>query len=425
MMRAKVCHITTGHSSFDDRIFYKEAASLARNGFEVSLLVPMDRDGALRDMGGNVIAHNEAFKEKVRVKGFVRSYTFLARLRKLSWLIKWGHLLIDRGRIPLSRPLAEALHLAIRENADVYHCHEIEALWVGILAKRRLLKKGKRTHLIWDIHEYLPARHAVGIRGLIERELTLNFMRRALREVDYVITANQITRGHILTLNRFAHVEVLYNCPPLWLFRDYQPNPIDHIVICHEGALPFNRGLKEIVETARVLRDRYGEKVEIRIIGDVRGNEAHFWAKKVREYGLQKQLTKTGWLPYEEVGEALSQCSVGIIFMEYTENNMLAGPPNKLFNYMRYGLPIVSTDLPETSRIVRETQSGLIVKNRSVGSLVKALSILIEDEDKRSQMGENARKAIHDKYSWEQMERRLLRVYKEILYPRPYEEGNV
>jgi len=49
--------------------------------------------------------------------------------------------------------------------------------------------------------------------------------------------------------------------------------------------------------------------------------------------------------------------------------------------------------------------------------LAGALSALIDDEAKRHRLGENARKAAHNQYGWEQMEKQLLRVYEELLHP--------
>ena len=408
-MEIKVCHITTEHSVLDDRIFYKEAVSLVRDGYDVSVLGPMDQSGTLYDMGKLPVFQQVGEKNGVKCIGFELPTPLLQRMLKLGGGVPrqlWKNL---TGFV-----FRDAVEKALLKNADVYHCHEIWAVLIALRVKELMATNGRIPKIIWDIHEYLPARLNRGLKSVLGRILMLHSMKKLLPEVDYVITANQITRGHILTLYRFARVEVLYNTPPLWLFKEYASKHNDKIVICHEGSFPFNRGLKDLIEVIRLLREKYQQRVELRVIGDFYGNEAEFVEQKIREYHLDKIFSKTGWLPYEQVGEALAQCDIGIIFMEYTENNMLAGPPNKLFNYMRYGLPIVAVDLPETRRILSHYNCGLVVEQRSPEALYEALCQLIENSKRRTLLGENARFWGREKFSWEVMEKRLGGLYEEV-----------
>jgi glycosyltransferase involved in cell wall biosynthesis len=209
---------------------------------------------------------------------------------------------------------------------------------------------------------------------------------------------------------------VLYNCSDLTIFQEYD-RKINHekITICHEGYLDFSRGLKDILDVMKVLKDRYNGRFRFLIIGDVAGEAKRYFDEKIKEYQIGDIIETTGWLPYEKVGEVISDCSVGIIFLDpvmFKHNTYTS--PIKMFNYMRYGLPIVTVDLPEIRRIVLESQCGIIIKERTIDSLVKALSILIEDADLRQKLGENSRKAVYEKYNWKKMEEKLLRIYDEL-----------
>jgi glycosyltransferase involved in cell wall biosynthesis len=416
--KTKVGMLTTGHSALDDRIFYKESMSLQRAGYEVTLLAPVNDEGFLVDMGSNNLVAGELTIQNIKIIGFAEKGSRFNKIHAILQLIT----LVSMGNFKLgTEPFANLIDKGTKLRADIYHCHEIWSIYAGIQIKKRLEKEGKKPKLIYDVHEYSPAvgsssNMVYRLYSRILRKIIVHFEKEALGYVDYVITANLITRGYLLTLNRFIQTEVIYNCPVLSIFQETGSNKAYHknkIIICHEGSLGFDRGLKLMIEVMRILKKRYDDKIELLIVGDVFGEERKYLKEKIEGYGLRDAVWCTGWLPYEKVGEAISQADIGIIFMEPTENNMLAGPPNKLFNYMRYGLPVISVDLPETSRIIKETQCGLVVKDRSVNSLARALSALIEDEDKRHQLGENAKKAVYNQYSWEQMEKRLLRVYEE------------
>jgi glycosyltransferase involved in cell wall biosynthesis len=412
---AKVCMITTNHSAQDDRIFYKESKSLEQAGYEVTLLAPLNSEGFLIDMGGNRIAKSEASIQNIKIIGFDKKESRLNNLQKLMNLITLQEPKFSTG------PYTDLIARGIELDADVYHCHEISSLYAGIQIKKKLQNKGREPKLVYDVHEFTPAAIDVKNRflsGVLRRVIT-HFEKEALKKhIDYAITANQITRGYLLTLNRFIQTEVIYNSPILSIFKVARSNKVhkSRITICHEGSLGFNRGLKQMIEVMRVLKNYYGKRrVELLIVGDVFGEERKYLKKKLEEYDLQETIQCTGWLPYEKVGEAISHTDIGIIFMEPTENNMLAGPPNKLFNYMRYKLPVVSVHLPETTRIISRTKCGIIVKERTVNELTKALSILIEDESTRQQMGENGRKAVEEKYNWENEAKKLISSYGELL----------
>jgi len=422
MPKAKVCILTTGHCALDGRIFYKEARSLQQAGYEVTLLAPLNDEGFLFDMGGNKIASAETTLYDVRIIGFSKEKRGILKIGIISKLMR---LAVLTGLRIGAKLFTELIDKGASLNADVYHCHEIFSLYAGIQIKRRLEKEGRKPKLIYDVHEYTPAvspRYS-GIKRLYDRlskKVIVHFEKKALEYTDYAITVSEAIRNYILAQNKSIHTEVIYNCSVFPASGKPRKN-IEHkdkVTICYEGSLSFNRGLKRMIEVMKILKERYGNRVELLIVGTIYDEEREYLNQKIEEYSLRDTIRCTGWLPYEKVGETISQADIGIIFFELTDNIGLGGGlSNKVFNYMRYGLPIVSVDVSENSRIISETQCGLVVKEPSIENLAGAVSALIEDEAKRHQLGENAKKAAHTRYGWEQMEKRLLRVYEELLHP--------
>ena len=422
MPKAKVCMVTTDHPAVSSRIFYKEARSLQQAGYDVTLLAPLNDEGFLFDMGGNKIASAETTLYDVRIIGFSKEKRGILKIGIISKLMR---LAVLTGLRIEAKLFTELIDKGASLNADVYHCHEIFSLYAGIQIKRRLEKEGRKPKLIYDVHEYTPAvspRYS-GIKRLYDRlskKVIVHFEKEALKYVDYAITVSEAIRNYILTQNRFIPTEVIYNCSvfPILQEPERAREHRDKVIICHEGSLSFSRGLKRMIEVVKILKERYGNRVELLIVGIIYDEERKYLNQKIEEYSLRDTIRCTEWLPYEKVGETISQADIGIIFFELTDNIRLGGGlSNKVFNYMRYGLPIVSVDVSENSRIISETQCGLVVKEPSIENLAGAVSALIEDEAKRHQLGENAKKAAHTRYGWEQMEKRLLRVYEELLHP--------
>jgi len=416
MSKTKVCMLTTGHSALDDRIFYKESRSLHRAGYDVYLIAPLNKDGFLTDMGGMPVAKQETIIDGIKIIGFKPGQHSIFGLPKTDTISQWLRLGTNRRLNFGQEPLSDIIEKGMKINADVYHCHGIWSLYTGIQIKRKLKKLGKNPKLVCDVHEFWSAKSSAGdVREILGSRVIAHFEKIAFKYTDYFITVNQIIRGYLLSHKPFIKVEILYNSPVLSIFKEFKRSSSNEtIIICHEGALLFNRGMKEMLEVMKILKNKYNRRVKLTIIGDVFGEEKNYFDNKVKEYQIDDVVEKTGWLAYEKVGDAISNCNIGIIFMKPTGNNMFSSP-NKLLNYMRYGLPIVTVDLPEIRRIIIESQCGVVVTERTVDAIVDALSMLIDDIDLRHRLGQNGKKAIMEKYHWGIMEKKLLRVYYEII----------
>ena len=94
---------------------------------------------------------------------------------------------------------------------------------------------------------------------------------------------------------------------------------------------------------------------------------------------MQEYMNVTGWKPYELVADELEGASIGVILNTSTLNNIYAGPPNKLFNYIAKNMCVVAVELPETVRVINKYSCGVVLKNREPGHLAEVLYKLIMD----------------------------------------------
>ena len=160
--------------------------------------------------------------------------------------------------------------------------------------------------------------------------------------------------------------------------------------------------------------DKVRDHVRLRIVGDVFGAEREWLDREIADRRLEGIITRTGWLPYAEVGDAVRCSHVGLILFRDCLVNTLAGPPNKLFHYMNAGLPVLSIDFPEMRRIIRQEQCGVLISDQTVDGIVRGIESLLASSDALAAMGEAGQRAIRERYSWECMERILLAAYEEL-----------
>ncbi len=110
----------------------------------------------------------------------------------------------------------------------------------------------------------------------------------------------------------------------------------------------------------------------------------------------------------------MRECHAGLILFREHLNNRMAGPPNKLFNYMSAGLPVVTVDFPELHRIVTEEECGVLVGNQSADAIAEAIERLLADPQEMYRMGTRGQAAVRERYSWEVMNRRLISAYERL-----------
>jgi glycosyltransferase involved in cell wall biosynthesis len=397
----KICMITTRHSLDDARVVHKEAKSLSAAGHEVTLIFPCNERYEYTRFDGKVIVQGtapdgEANHAGLRVIG----------LPKRNGLV---------GKI---RTVHEVSKLAARQSADVYHVHEPDlSLLIAVRAKILLRKNGIQSRIVHDMHEYPPGEPYDKSGRCLKLPLLFGHIlwdKVMMRWVDHIFTANAVVRGYALFLKYTMDVDVLYNGPILKLFPQqtvpHWSSKDGKLILCHEGSLPFDRGLREMVEAIDRLKDR----VSLKIVGDVFGEERNWLDQELERRKLKESIICTGWLPYNQVNNALKGAHAGLILFRECMENRMAGPPNKLFNYMNAGLPVLSVAFPEMHRIISEEKCGILIHNQTVESIVGAIEKILENPEESACMGAAGQKAIRERYSWEQMEKNLLSAYQTL-----------
>ena len=393
--------VATRHSLDDGRIVHKEARSLLAAGHEVTLLFTCDAEGRFTRLDGAVLATGEGPRFETAYAGC--RVVGVARGAGLAG--KW-------------RLLREMTERAVEIGADVYHAHEPDlSLTAALRAARRIGRRGGRALVVHDLHEYPPGEVWLGAPRPLRRLARLATVGRdawLARRVDHLFASNSLIAGYAFTLTTDRPVDVLYNAPVMRLFPQPSPlawsGPPEPLVLCHEGALGVDRGLREMIEAV----DRLRRHVRLEIVGDAFGADREWLDAEVARRGLEGVVRRTGWLPYTEVGAALHRAHVGLLLIQDSDPNLRAGCPNKLFNYMNAGLAIVSVDLPEARRIVRGEDCGVILPARDVDSLVEAIERLLAAPDRLRCMGLAGQQAVRERYSWEVQERVLLAAYREM-----------
>ena len=360
----KICHLTSLHPRNDTRIFLKECTSLQKNGFEVSLIVA-DNNG-------------DEVKNGIKIYDVCRSSNRFWRLIKTAYKVYKKAIIID---------------------ADVYHFHDSELMIYGLLLKA----KGKKV--IYDIHEDLP-------RQLLTKPYLNSFLRKILSFImervenfcapryNFLFTATPYITDRFIHKNKNT---ININNYPLMdeLHNDLVSNKKDQV--CFIGGISEIRGIEPLVKAC--------EHIKGKLVLAGSFNSESFKQKIISLKGW-KNVDYRGFVNREEAKQIMSESRAGIVTFLAVPNHVNS-QPNKMFEYMSAGIPVICSNFELWKSIIDKTDCGKCIDPTSQEQLIKTINEFIEDTSLSSK-GETARKLVVDRYNWNVEEKKLINAYKLI-----------
>jgi glycosyltransferase involved in cell wall biosynthesis len=200
---------------------------------------------------------------------------------------------------------------------------------------------------------------------------------------------------------RLPPVDIVRNTPPVERVAappELRPRPDGFLLeAVYLGIVELQRGIGDMLRAAKVLRDR-GTPCRVVIVG--RGRDDAIVRRDAEQLGLGPDIVEfTGFLPHPDAMARLAHADVGVNPIHRNEKHDTT-LPNKLFDYMALGLPVVTSDSVPSARVVKSSRCGEVFSSGDPVSLADALARLA-DPVRRVELGRNGQAAIRSIYHWE------------------------
>lgn len=366
-MVTRIAHLSTAHGRCELRVHLKECNSLAANGYEVHYVVS---DGLGDECVGNVHVHDIGVAGGRFQRMILRPWRMLYAARKLD--------------------------------ASLYHFHDPEILLIALF----LLAGDKKV--IYDSHEDVP-------RSLLSRQWLPNWLRPILSAAfekfeNFVASRLSAVVGatpHIAS--RFAKLNpntvAINNYPLAKEIEGEVPRRCMSRNVCYLGGITRIRGIEE---TIRAL-----EYVDARLIlaGPFDSSDTE---KKVRQLPGWNKVDYRGCVSRAAVREIMAESQAGLIFF-HPEPNHVDAQPNKFFEYMSAGLPVLASNFPLWRDLLINSKAGLVADPMNPRDISRVIGELLDNQSLAAEMGRNGREGVLNKYLWDHEEKKLLKLYDELL----------
>jgi glycosyltransferase involved in cell wall biosynthesis len=130
-----------------------------------------------------------------------------------------------------------------------------------------------------------------------------------------------------------------------------------------------------------------------------------------RQLGLDGRVFLLSPVPSERLPEVTVSADVGLILFGNTCLNHYYSLPNKLYEYMMAGLPIIASDLPEMRRVIGECRCGVLINSRQPEAIADAIVRMTSSTPEMKAMGKRGREAALHRYNWSVQAKKLLELY--------------
>jgi len=175
-------------------------------------------------------------------------------------------------------------------------------------------------------------------------------------------------------------------------------------LIGYVGSLQLKKGVETLLRAFKLLLPL---QFKVILVGGRNQHEMAELKQRIYELGLEDKVLITGWVSYAQVEIYLEKISVGIIPLNDEFYNRYLTAPNKLFDYLSRGIPIVASDLPSIRDFISEGNEGLFVPPENPEVLAAAIRKIFESEETYEAYHLRAHKSAV-KYLWEHQARNMI-----------------
>lgn len=355
------------HSPNDPRIFNKQCKSLAKNGYDVVFIVPDSRDETI---------------DGVRIVSIPAPKNRFERMTKTIW---------------------QVYKMASKERAAVYHFHDPELIFAGILLRM------KGAKVIYDVHEdyitsilqkgYLPD----GIRRFLAAGIQL--FEKLARKLFFIVLAEKYYQ------ERFPEGYKILNYPAFNIIES-RTNGLQKKNLLYTGTISEDRGALNFAYLARRLDD-----INIFLIGRCTA-ELHEKIKRIagpdndriRVRGIDEYIPHEEIIATYEKGSWLAGLALFPATPHYVKKEL-----TKFFEYMAAGIPVLCSDFPVWKELIEDTGAGICVNPDDVNEISEAIDYLYHNPEARKKMSRAGQEAVKNTYNWEQESKKLLTFYHKII----------
>lgn len=292
---------------------------------------------------------------------------------------------------------------------DLLVANDLDTLLANYLASTL-----KRKPLLYDSHEFFT-----GVPELennsFARKVWISLERLIFPRLRYIVTVNDSIAA-LYSKMYHKEVKVIKNIPeipllsnPLQIEELRNSIPIENgnkLLIMQGAGINVDRGAEEAVQAMQYL-----DSVTLLIIGS--GDVIGKLKAMVKEHHLDAKVKFLDKMPFDQLMNYTRIADAGLTLDKDTNINYRLSLPNKLFDYIHAGIPVLASFVPEVKKIVEQYNIGVVIENHDPRHIADKITFMFADNDRYATWKKNLITAARQ-LSWSVEEKKLLDITYEI-----------
>ena len=285
------------------------------------------------------------------------------------------------------------------------HCHDLNTLDTG-----KRLAEHFQSKLIYDSHELF---NEMTGRNAVDRRFGYALEAKLMRHVDRFITVNPyLIDKFSKRYGKLPPSIYLQNIPLLGLEHERKNAhyfhylfgiPNEKIILLYQGGFSKNRGIELCIKAMNQLTDAY----HLVLLGD--GDIKGALERLVEEEKLSSRVHFHPKVPPSEILSLTKEADIGLVMYENVSENNYYSTPNKIFEYMLMGLPVVSSNHPGKAYLLEEYDFGIAV-DENEQAIVNGIEAIQQRSNYYVQKCYEASKVLN----WPNESKKLIHLYNEL-----------
>ncbi len=285
------------------------------------------------------------------------------------------------------------LRSALKIKSDIYLASDffsLPALFITAkLYNKKIFYDSRELFTELPFHENKPV-----VRKIIEI-----FERYLIKRVDVVFTTGEMDSDYLKKLYSINNIYLQRNLPvknnsilPVNLYNKYSI-PSDSIIVLYQGIVVKGRGLKFYFNELTKLNNLY-----LIVLGG--GEHLNYYKSLSEKMGISKQAIFAGKVQQSEILNYTSGAFAGLSIIDNIGINNYYALPNKLFEYLMAGIPVIVNNLPQMKKIVDEYKVGAVIDENIENSLREILLQWKNNKSLYNELKQNCKNA-SEELNWE------------------------
>lgn len=397
--------VAASTAEFDSRT-HRLASTLAGRGHDVTVLARAAPGVPSEENRGGIRIR----RVSVRWSSPAETSAMMGRMARAPALVRAA---VRASRVALAAWAQAATTSKVAPRADVVHAMAVLALPTAFAVARR---QGG-IPVVYDARDLYPdAANVARLPGPLRRLFGLQ-ERRWARQAALVVTVNDAYADVLERRLGPPRPLVVMNGPPRTALPELGQRrfhdllglaPSTRVVLYHGGFSP-QRGIEQLIEAL----GRLGDDTVLVLMGYGR-LEAELRVRAA-DPGLRGRLHVLPAVPPEELLDWVASADVAAMPIQPSTLNHRLTTPNKLYEAMAAGVPVVAADLPGMARIVRDSGCGILCDPTDPAAIAAAIdTVLSASPVEHAAWGEAGRKASAGRFAWEAQVEPLLASYARL-----------